>query len=167
MNRRHIVISPEDEAFFRHAMRDATPLAKRPVAMPAAPSRRRVSPSTGRREFRFVETATEAAPIRGHTEARLRRGRLEPEARIDLHGHNHDSAYRLLVGFLTRSISEGKRLVLVITGKGGVLRNNLPLWLNGAELGGRVIGMREAHPKHGGGGAFYVALQKRGRAGEP
>jgi DNA-nicking Smr family endonuclease len=168
MNRRHIVISPEDEAFFRHAMRDATPLTKRPVEMPAVGLRRRsLVSSPMRREIRFVEPAAEAAPIRGHTEARLRRGRLEPEARIDLHGHSYDSAYRSLVAFLVRSISEGKRLVLVITGKGGVLRNNLPLWLNGAELCDRVIGMREAHPKHGGGGAFYVALQKRKTAGKP
>lgn len=167
MNRRHIVISPEDEAFFRHAMRDATPLANRSVAVTAMKSRRRNAvPSPVRRENHFVEPTAEAAPIRGHTEARLRRGRLDPEARIDLHGHGYDSAYRLLVAFLTRSISEGKRLVLVITGKGGVLRNNLPLWLNGAELGDRVIGMREAHAKHGGGGAFYVALQKRRSAGK-
>ena len=148
-------------------MRDATPLAKRQAAVTAAvPHRRSSIPRPTRQEIRFVEATAEAAPIRGHTEARLRRGRLEPEARIDLHGHSYDSAYRLLVGFLNRSISEGKRLVLVITGKGGVLRNNLPLWLNGTELGGSVIGMREAHAKHGGGGAFYVALQKR-RAGNP
>lgn len=161
MNRRPDVISAEDEAFFRHAMRDATPLAKRPVAVTATGEHRRSFVPSTRREIAFVEPAAEAAPIRGHIEARLRRGRLEPEARIDLHGHNYDSAYRLLVAFLARSISEGKRLVLVITGKGGVLRNSLPLWLNGAEFGSRVIGMREAHAKHGGGGAFYVALQKR------
>lgn len=167
MSRRHIIISPKDEALFRHAMRDATPLAKRQVAVTAASTRRRsFMPPPMRREIRFVETVAEAAPIRGHTEARLRRGRLEPEARIDLHGHSYDSAYRLLVAFLARSISEGKRLVLVITGKGGVLRNNLPLWLNGAELAGRVIGLREAHAKHGGGGAFYVALQKRRPSGQ-
>jgi len=165
MTRRPNVISPEDEALFRHAVRDATPLAKRAVVATVAGTRRRSFVPPMRRDISFVETAAEAAPIRGHTEARLRRGRLEPEARIDLHGHSYDSAYRLLVAFLTRSISEGKRLVLVITGKGGVLRNNLPLWLNGAELGGRIIGMREAHPKHGGGGAFYVALQKRRPAG--
>ncbi|HEX5281463.1 MAG TPA: Smr/MutS family protein [Micropepsaceae bacterium] len=168
MSPRHIIISPEDEALFRHAMRDATPLNKRQVAVTAASTRRRCFvPLPMRREIRFVETVAEAAPIRGHTEARLRRGRLEPEARIDLHGHSYDSAYRLLVAFLARSISEGKRLVLVITGKGGVLRNNLPLWLNGAELAGRVIGLREAHAKHGGAGAFYVALQKRRPSGQP
>ena len=167
MSPRHIIISPEDEALFRHAMRDTAPLVKRTVAVTAVSTRRRsLVPRPMRREIRFVETVAEAAPIRGHTEARLRRGRLEPEARIDLHGHSYDSAYRLLVVFLARSISEGKRLVLVITGKGGVLRNNLPLWLNGAELAGRVIGLREAHAKHGGGGAFYVALQKRRPSGQ-
>lgn len=166
MNRRSDLISPEDEALFHHAMRDATPLARRHVTNTSAGLHRRsFAPLPAQREIRFVEPAAEARAIHGHTEARLRRGRLEPEARIDLHGHSYDGAYRLLVAFLTRNFLEGKRLVLVITGKGGVLRNNLPQWLNGAELGGVVIGMREAHAKHGGGGAFYVALQKRRPAG--
>ncbi len=86
---------------------------------------------------------------------------MEPEARIDLHGHSYENAYRSLVSFLMRAHSDGKRLVLVITGKGGVLRPHLTMWLNVPELQPFVIGIREAHPKHGGSGAFYVALQKR------
>jgi DNA-nicking Smr family endonuclease len=114
---------------------------------------------------RFVDNRPAAAPIGGHTEARLRRGRVDPEARIDLHGHNYDSAYRLLVSFLARAYADGKKLVLIITGKSGVLRRHLPLWLNGPELQSVVIGFREAHVRHGGGGTFYVALYKRQGSG--
>ena len=109
---------------------------------------------------RIVESDLTVRQVAGHVEARLRRGRMEPESRIDLHGYSYEGAYRSLVSFLMRAHAEGKRLVLVITGKGGVLRPHLPAWLNGAELQQLVIGIREAHPKHGGGGAFYVALQK-------
>ncbi len=86
---------------------------------------------------------------------------MEPESRIDLHGYTYEGAYRSLVAHLMRANADGQRLVLVITGKGGVLRPHLPLWLSGAELQQIVIGIRGAHAKHGGGGAFYVALQKR------
>jgi DNA-nicking Smr family endonuclease len=65
-----------------------------------------------------------------------------------------------------RAYAEERRLVLVITWKGGVLRPHLPMWLNSPELQDLVIGLRQAHPKHGGGGAFYVALQKRKPRGQ-
>ena len=165
MNRRAKTVSPEEEALFLHAVRDANPLEKRAVASSSAGLHRTVFVPLPAHRRPFVEIGPVAPRIQGHAEARLRRGRLEPEARIDLHGHSYDGAYRSLVSFLTRAYADGKRLVLVITGKGGVLRPHLPLWLNGPELQDVVIGMREAHAKHGGGGAFYVALQRRKPAG--
>ena len=99
-------------------------------------------------------------PIGGHRAADLRRGRTEPEARIDLHGMTHDRAYRALVGFLLRAQGEDKRVVLVVTGKGGVLRESLPLWLGQSDLAPLVSGIAEAHIKHGGSGAFYVSLRR-------
>jgi len=162
MTRRHELVTADDEALFRQAVRDAKPLARRATALSSAGLHRNVFvPLPSHRPGDFVAAGPAAPEIRGHAEARLRRGRLEPEGRIDLHGHSYDGAYRALVAFLTRCYAEDKRLVLVITGKGGVLRPYLPLWLNAPELQDLVIGMREAHAKHGGGGAFYVALQKR------
>jgi DNA-nicking Smr family endonuclease len=107
-----------------------------------------------------VHPETRAAAIGGHEDARLRRGRGEPEARLDLHGLTHDGAYRTLFRFLVTAKADGKRLVLVITGKGGVLRNSLPLWLGQEELRVHVSGIAEAHATHGGAGAFYVALRR-------
>jgi len=167
MSRRNVSVTAEDEAFFREAMQDVIPLERRAiVTSPAGLHRDKFVRRRGTQQSaQFVESAGAAPSLRGHAEARLRRGRLEPEARIDLHGHGYEGAYRALVGFLSRAYAEGKRLVLVITGKGGVLRPHLPLWLNGAELQDVVIGFREAHAKHGGGGAFYIALHSRRRAG--
>lgn len=161
MSRTHDLVSAEDEALFRHAVRDAKPLERHATVSSSAGLHRKVFvPLPNHRSAEFVVSGP-APEIRGHAEARLRRGRLEPEARIDLHGHSYEAAYCSLAAFLTRAYAEEKRLVLVITGKGGVLRPHLPLWLNAPELQDLVIGMREAHAKHGGGGAFYVALQKR------
>lgn len=104
---------------------------------------------------------------------RLRRGKLKPEARIDLHGMTLAQAHPTLTGFILRSASAGHRLVLVITGKGkqrddggpiptkfGVLRHQVPQWLAMAPLGGLVLQVTESHIRHGGQGAYYVYLRR-------
>lgn len=104
---------------------------------------------------------------------RLKRGKLKPEARIDLHGMTQAEAHPALIGFILRSQAEGKRLVLVITGKGrmrdevppfparqGILRHNVPQWLRMAPIGQQVLQLAPAHIRHGGEGAYYVYLRR-------
>jgi DNA-nicking Smr family endonuclease len=105
---------------------------------------------------------------------RMKRGKLEPEGRIDLHGMTLDQAHTALLGFILRSQSMGRRLVLVITGKGkrddsdngpiprrrGVLRHQVPDWLRSGPMAAAVLQVSEAHLKHGGGGAYYVYLRR-------
>ena len=155
-------LTEDERADFDHAMQGARPLAKRErishVSMPAIPFM-----PPWRMPHAPVNPEIPAAPIGGHVEARLRRGRGEPEGRIDLHGLTHDRAYQSLLRFLLSCRGDGKRLVLVITGKGAVLRNSLPLWLGQPELQSLVAGVSEAHASHGGAGAFYVALRRNRR----
>ena len=105
---------------------------------------------------------------------RLKRGKLVPEARIDLHGMTLNQAQPALTGFIMCAQAKNKRLVLVITGKGkdrddsgpipvrrGVLRHNVPHWLSIPPLAQLVLQVSEAHLKHGGGGAFYVYLRRQ------
>ncbi len=106
---------------------------------------------------------------------RLKRGKLMPEGKIDLHGMTVDQAHGALTGFLMRAHSDGKRLVLVVTGKGkpkhgddgpiptrlGVLKHQVPQWLCLPPLKSCVLQVSEAHVRHGGGGAYYVYLRRR------
>lgn len=96
---------------------------------------------------------------------RLARERDPITARLDLHGYGQDQARRVLEDFLIRAQSEGLRAVLVITGKGflgdGILRRSTPEWLSSPSLRGVVAGVSEAHRRHGGEGALYIALKKR------
>ncbi len=107
------------------------------------------------------------------TFGQMNRGRLEPEARLDLHGMTLDRAHPTLTSFILRSHAAGKRLVLVITGKGksrddggpipvrqGVLKHQVPQWLNTVPLSPVVLQIVQAHQKHGGGGAYYVYLRR-------
>ncbi len=150
--------SKEEHALFQTALGDAKPLrAKaRVTAVPRATAAPRLPPPTPP-----VYLDQPADAIGGHRAADLRRGRTEPEAKIDLHGMTHDRAYRAMIGFLTKAQSDEKRVVLVVTGKGGVLREALPLWLGQADLKPLVSGVAEAHVKHGGSGAFYVSLRRK------
>ncbi|PWE31769.1 DNA mismatch repair protein MutS [Pararhodobacter marinus] len=106
----------------------------------------------------------------------MTRGKLEPEARIDLHGMTVAQAHTALLGFVMSAHARGLRLVLVITGKGrkagpdhaapmpvrqGVLKHEVPQWLRAAPLGPLVLETREAHRSHGGTGAYYVYLRRR------
>ena len=104
---------------------------------------------------------------------RLKRGKMLPEAKIDLHGMTQDQAHPALTGFILRAHGSGKRLVLVVTGKGktkpddgpipvrrGILKHHVPQWLTMPPLGPLVLQVAEAHISHGGSGAYYVYLRR-------
>jgi DNA-nicking Smr family endonuclease len=103
-------------------------------------------------------------PNRHH---RISREREEIGGRIDLHGMTQDRAKAALEAFLARAWDEGWRAVLVITGKGvqgdGVLKKRAPDWLGAPHLAHIVAGLSEAHRRHGGEGALYVALKRKRR----
>ena len=105
------------------------------------------------------------ADVEANLRHRLARGREALAARIDLHGLTQDAARAALTRFIERSVAEGWRAVLVITGKGvggdGVLRRRVPEWLAAPPIRLHVAGVSEAHRRHGGEGALYVALKRR------
>lgn len=98
------------------------------------------------------------------TVRKLRKGKLDIDATIDLHGMAQMQAHRSLINFIEYEQRENSRLVLVITGKGkagqGVLRDAVPRWLAEHPLRGLVSGWRSSHLTHGGDGALYVRLKK-------
>ncbi len=104
---------------------------------------------------------------------RMARGKLSPEARIDLHGMTVAEAHGELIRFVMNAHADGLRLVLVITGKGkrredhgpipqrmGALRHQVPHWLALPPLGPAVQQVATANLKHGGEGAYYVYLRR-------
>lgn len=116
------------------------------------------------------------APVQMDRKAftKLKRGKLRPEGRLDLHGMTLDRAHPALTGFILSAHKNGKRLVLVITGKGkmrddggpipvrhGVLRHQVPQWLQMPPLASAVLQVSQAHISHGGGGAYYVYLRRQ------
>ena len=104
----------------------------------------------------------------------LSKGRRGPEAKLDLHGMTLTAAERAVAHFIADSSVQNRRVVLIVTGKGlrleggrvfgGRIRAEFLGWLDRAENRTRVAGVRPAHPRHGGSGAFYVLLRRRSSA---
>jgi DNA-nicking Smr family endonuclease len=132
----------------------------------ALPDRIRQSPP-GRSEQPLLRMDAKA-------HARMKRGKLPVEGRIDLHGLTLADARPRLVSFILSSHARGKRLVLIITGKGrdrddgdpvpmrkGQLKHLVPQWLSADPLRGVMLQVTEAHRRHGGSGAFYAYLRRK------
>ncbi len=136
---------------------------KRPAVRPAAPSRPAVPPALQPEPLSHGR----ASGVDRRTMDRLRRGQLAVEAEIDLHGHTRDAAHSALTAFVAGHASAGRRCVRVVTGKGmfreggGVLRAEVPRWLNESPLREVVLAFAHARRDDGGEGALYVLLRRR------
>lgn len=109
------------------------------------------------------------------TSDKLRKGKMPIEARLDLHGMSREVAHDAVTNFIISSQERGLRTVIIITGKGkskstsddwlvkgkGVLKENVPYWLEGIELRPYVLKFMSAQPKDGGTGALYVYLKRQ------
>ncbi len=91
--------------------------------------------------------------------SRLRSGEARCEAKLDLHHLTEAEAYNAVNEFLSWAFARRWRYLLVVTGRGAVLRAALPRWLGSGALAGKLRFIHEAAPKHGGAGAFYVVLR--------
>lgn len=97
----------------------------------------------------------------------LKAGRLSSEGHLDLHGQNAEQALDSLLFFMRESYLAGRRMVLVITGRGknspkglSILRQEVQTWLTREPLRRITLAFCTAQPKDGGAGALYVLLRK-------
>ncbi len=143
-------------ASFRVGEKSPPPIVKHVQSLPISDHLRTLAPVMDRKTF-----------------TKMNKGKLKPEARIDLHGFTLAQAHPALHRFITTQHIKGARLVLVITGKGkpkktqsfffeqqGALRNQVPHWLTTPPLHNMVMEIRPAHLRHGGDGAYYVYLRR-------
>jgi DNA-nicking Smr family endonuclease len=183
---------PPDYDLWEDVARTVKPLhkirvKKRPEAKPDASAAAR-SERPARPMARVSAPSHDPPPLTGldrKSERRMTRGKVEIEGRIDLHGTGIERSRERLLNFLATSRAHGLRLVLVITGKGaspftrhtlhgaahyhaperqGRLRRLVPDWFHEGQFREHVAGFQPAHPRHGGGGAFYVRLRKKERS---
>jgi DNA-nicking Smr family endonuclease len=179
-------LSAEERELWAKTTRSVAPLRQRRAAavaatpVPPAPTPRKASaPADPRAERVTHASAAKPAPkpasplesLDRRLKQRLARGTQAIDARLDLHGQTQNEAHAALIRFLRRAQRESARFVLVITGKGGgrrrdgsgdggVLKRQVPLWLQLPDLRPYVAGFETAHVGHGGEGALYVRVRK-------
>lgn len=162
--------SPEERALWHSATRDvqrrraaASHNVPPEVAVPARDATAQAAAT--RMIADHGQAARPGSGLDRRSAQRLRRGEMPIEARLDLHGMTQDEAHRALHRFIARMHEEGKRAVLVITGKGtdsgGVLRQGVPRWLAEPARRAAILKIETAQPRHGGSGALYVLLRRR------
>ncbi|KZY31684.1 MULTISPECIES: DNA endonuclease SmrA [unclassified Oleiphilus] len=95
---------------------------------------------------------------------KLRMGRYELDARLDLHRMTVEQARREVFRFIDECSRYELRAVIILHGKGdrnpdklALLKSHLAIWLPQLD---QVIAFHSAQPQHGGTGAVYVMLRK-------
>jgi DNA-nicking Smr family endonuclease len=182
--RRSRPLSDAERALWDGITRSIAPLKRRKVAAKLPPGETPpVDDKKGKAAIKPLAGSTPAAP-RSHAtpppplaplgrrmKQKVARGSEPIDGRIDLHGMTQSEAHHALARFLRSAQRGGARLVLVITGKGarsdadafaerGVLKRQVPLWLESAELRPLVVGFENAGIGHGGQGALYVRVRR-------
>lgn len=143
------------------AVPEAPPELELPVSVPqAAPQ-----PLAAVPRVRAAPLAIGAHPpgVDNATWARFRTGKLPAVRTLDLHGRTAQRAFLALHAFVGRAHADRIRCVEVITGRGsgetgGVIRRELPLWLNLAEL--RPLVLAAAHPHAANTGSVRLLLRR-------
>ncbi|MFT8676718.1 MAG: Smr/MutS family protein [Acetobacter sp.] len=120
---------------------------------------------------RIIRTATAAQAIGrrqpgvdDYSWRRFSDGGMRVELRLDLHGMVAQDAFRRLMEFMDVATRRDVRCVEIITGlgtgqEGGILRRELPHWLERPEIRGRILGL--SYPHVGNRGSVRVLLRRR------
>jgi DNA-nicking Smr family endonuclease len=178
-------LAPDEAALWQRVIATVTPMpGKRRAAAvpaPAAPEPRKVPavtvhripvvPAAKPREAIVAARKEPGTTLDASWDRRLSRGLVAPESSIDLHGHNLASAYDRLDAGLEQAISQGDRVLLLVTGKPprpeserpharGAIRAAVGDWLKASRHADRIAAVRGAHPRHGGTGALYIVLRR-------
>ena len=182
MSRQPRRLTAEERALWHHVVRGVNPLradeAPAPALVPPAPLPPTPEPAPAPRAA-FPPSPQAPAPVATRrldpsrpvdldrrSWRKLRRGQYPIDARLDLHGLTQAEAHAHLASFLAAASARGNRCVLVITGRGlrhgGTLRTMTPRWLEEGRLRGLVLSYAQARLEHGGDGALYVLLRRRG-----
>ncbi len=170
-------LTEADRALWRAYAASITPLPGRDLPPDAPPAPTPEAPGPALRDAPPPPPAARPAPripdvtvgaqppgLDARRWTALRRGRLRPERTLDLHGRRAQDAHAAVRSFILDAEADGVRCVAVVTGKGsspegGVLRRELPHWLNAPELRCLILGA--AHPHQANSGAVHLLLRRR------
>lgn len=168
-----------DTSFWQETVKDVAPISHTITAWP------KKTPEIKTREHRYYaikqefsthSKALEDDEFGGIDKATLRKFKKEEfavEAVLDLHGLTEDAAFMKVDEFIPRCFAQNKRCIIIITGKGltppadddifavrGILRQQVPQWLNLPRLRAMILIYKHTSARLGGEGALYILLKR-------
>ncbi|EUK19033.1 Smr/MutS family protein [Commensalibacter papalotli (ex Servin-Garciduenas et al. 2014)] len=112
----------------------------------------------------FITIGQKQAGLDTNTWKKLHKGQMQPEKILDLHGYTAQRAFFVLEEFLIRAQRNNIRCVEIITGigtgykEGGILKRELPYWLNRPAIQSLILGT--TYPAQWNGGAVRILLKR-------
>ena len=108
----------------------------------------------------FLKNSSENGRLNSYKNRKVR-----PEGVIDLHGYRLHNARIALQKYILNAYAKNIRNILIITGKGynnkGILKKEVPLWLNDQNLMSLLINFEIAPKEFGGDGALLVKIKNK------
>ncbi|MCF3946129.1 Smr/MutS family protein [Acidiphilium sp. AL] len=133
---------------------------------PAAPSQRTARPIPKTPRAAPIAIGTAPSGLDRATWTRFRTGRIAPDRTLDLHGMTAANAHLAVTALIAGAAGQGLRCVEIVTGhgrrsggEGGVLRREVPLWLNAPGLRAMILAI--CHPHVANEGALLVLLRRQ------
>lgn len=128
-------------------------------------------PSQGKKSALQQHKAASANSLDSHWDRRFKKGTVQPDISIDLHGTGLSGAYQRLDAALEQAVHHQLRVVLLVTGKQrahdrasgegrGAIASVVRDWLAASRHAAHIAAVRNAHPRHGGAGALYIILKR-------
>lgn len=167
-------MSENEDDVWENAVRDVLPLKPKKIALSTL--KRRVN-AVQKTQTVMLKPIKHELKINGshdidkRTMQRFKRGEMPVEGVLDLHHQTEDKAYDLVRRFVTESYLQGKRCVMIITGKGlhrqdefspyDCLKTRVPQWLAQDELCGLILTYIHPQERLGGSGALMLLLRRQ------
>jgi len=131
------------------------PIISPRFAVPHAPPPRPIAAA--------VSIGNQPGGVDNATWQKFRTGKLAASRTLDLHGRTAQRAFHALAAFIRTAHADKQRCVEVITGRGsgetgGVLRREVPMWLNLPDIRPLILGA--AHPHAANPGSIRLLLRR-------
>ena len=150
---------PDDDDLFQQAMEGVTPIEK-PGRVGVSRERAPRPAPKNQPTFTVEGDVGFAHGVNRRQLNQVRSGKLPVEATMDLHRQTAEVARDTIARRVTEAAEAGARCILIIHGRGAVLREVAIETLTSGSLAHLVLAYCPARPRDGGAGALYVLLRR-------
>ncbi|MHA1541005.1 MAG: Smr/MutS family protein [Alphaproteobacteria bacterium] len=91
----------------------------------------------------------------------MKKKKIRFDKKIDLHGFTQQEAFEILAENIPFFYESQKKVILIITGKSGILKSSVPNWLNSNSIFSCIREITSAPNYLGGEGAILLFMRSK------